>query len=149
MGRKDASASALPVDQYRKQIGKQDYKKTKPALRAARLKAEAKKNSSGFRGLSRRRGCTNGFSSLECPIERQQKKTQFPFVQNNYGKRNLFFFFYSQLCWLLFKLFSSAVTRIRRTISNFLPTFAIKEPVKLVNPHKSDEIGSSMTFRNC
>ncbi|TNM92743.1 triple QxxK/R motif-containing protein [Takifugu rubripes] len=49
MGRKDASASALPVDQYRKQIGKQDYKKTKPALRAARLKAEAKKNSSGFR----------------------------------------------------------------------------------------------------
>lgn len=29
--------------------GKQDYKKTKPALRAARLKAEAKKNSSGFR----------------------------------------------------------------------------------------------------
>lgn len=59
------------------------------------------------------------------------------------------FFFYSQLCLLLFKLFSSAVTRIRCTISNFLPTFAIKEPVKLVNPHKSDEIGSSMTFRNC
>lgn len=29
--------------------GKQDYKKTKPALRAARLKAEAKKSSSGFR----------------------------------------------------------------------------------------------------
>lgn len=29
--------------------GKQDYKKTKPALKATRLKAEAKKNSSGFR----------------------------------------------------------------------------------------------------
>lgn len=29
--------------------GKQDYKKTKSALRATRLKAEAKKNSSGFR----------------------------------------------------------------------------------------------------
>lgn len=49
MGRKDASTNALPVDQYRKQIGKQDYKKTKSVLRATRLKAEAKKNSSGFR----------------------------------------------------------------------------------------------------
>lgn len=29
--------------------GKQDYKKTKSVLRATRLKAEAKKNSSGFR----------------------------------------------------------------------------------------------------
>lgn len=29
--------------------GKQDYKKTKSALKATRLKAEAKKNSSGFR----------------------------------------------------------------------------------------------------
>ncbi|TKS88434.1 Triple QxxK/R motif-containing protein [Collichthys lucidus] len=48
-GRKDASATGLPVDQYRKQIGKQDYKKTKSALKATRLKAEAKKNSSGFR----------------------------------------------------------------------------------------------------
>ncbi|XP_042292573.1 triple QxxK/R motif-containing protein isoform X2 [Thunnus albacares] len=62
MGKKDASATKLPVDQYRKQIeenhcsprdmilsGKQDYKKTKSALKATRLKAEAKKNSSGFR----------------------------------------------------------------------------------------------------
>ncbi|XP_010734412.1 triple QxxK/R motif-containing protein [Larimichthys crocea] len=49
MGKKDASATGLPVDQYRKQIGKQDYKKTKSALKATRLKAEAKKNSSGFR----------------------------------------------------------------------------------------------------
>ncbi|XP_078123798.1 triple QxxK/R motif-containing protein [Sander vitreus] len=49
MGKKDASATGLPVDQYRKQIGKQDYKKTKPALKATRLKAEAKKYSSGFR----------------------------------------------------------------------------------------------------
>ncbi|XP_030003930.1 triple QxxK/R motif-containing protein [Sphaeramia orbicularis] len=49
MGKKDASATKLPVDQYRKQIGKQDYKKTKTALKATRLKAEAKKNSSGFR----------------------------------------------------------------------------------------------------
>ncbi|XP_037549614.1 triple QxxK/R motif-containing protein [Nematolebias whitei] len=29
--------------------GKQDYKKTKPVLKATRLKAEAKKSSSGFR----------------------------------------------------------------------------------------------------
>lgn len=49
MGKKDASATRLPVDQYRKQIGKQDYKKTKSALKATRLKAEAKKSSSGFR----------------------------------------------------------------------------------------------------
>ncbi|KAM9385179.1 triple QxxK/R motif-containing protein [Pholidichthys leucotaenia] len=49
MGKKDASATKLPVDQYRKQIGKQDYKKTKLSLKATRLKAEAKKNSSGFR----------------------------------------------------------------------------------------------------
>ncbi|XP_061616828.1 triple QxxK/R motif-containing protein [Phyllopteryx taeniolatus] len=49
MGKKDASATNLPVDQYRKQIGKQDYKKTKSVLKATRLKAEAKKNSSGFR----------------------------------------------------------------------------------------------------
>ncbi|GLD65881.1 triple QxxK/R motif-containing protein isoform X6 [Lates japonicus] len=49
MGKKDASTTKLPVDQYRKQIGKQDYKKTKSALKATRLKAEAKKTSSGFR----------------------------------------------------------------------------------------------------
>ena len=30
-------------------LGKQDYKKTKSVLKATRLKAEAKKNSSGFR----------------------------------------------------------------------------------------------------
>ncbi|XP_060948597.1 triple QxxK/R motif-containing protein [Limanda limanda] len=49
MGRKDASATGLPVEQYRKQIGKQDHKKTKSVLKATRLKADAKKNSSGFR----------------------------------------------------------------------------------------------------
>ncbi|XP_015474879.1 triple QxxK/R motif-containing protein isoform X2 [Parus major] len=49
MGRKDASTSRTPVDQYRKQIGKQDYKKTKPMLRATRLKAEAKKTALGVK----------------------------------------------------------------------------------------------------
>ncbi|TSK28199.1 Triple QxxK/R motif-containing protein [Bagarius yarrelli] len=49
MAKKDASTAKLPVDQYRKQIGKQDYKKTKPALRAARLKAEAKRSAPGIR----------------------------------------------------------------------------------------------------
>uniref|UniRef100_A0A3Q3ECB9 Triple QxxK/R motif-containing protein n=2 Tax=Labrus bergylta TaxID=56723 RepID=A0A3Q3ECB9_9LABR len=49
MGKKDASTTRLPVDQYRKQIGKQDYKKTKSVLKATRLKAEAKKTSSGFK----------------------------------------------------------------------------------------------------
>ncbi|XP_006055246.1 triple QxxK/R motif-containing protein isoform X2 [Bubalus bubalis] len=49
MGRKDASTLKLPVDQYRKQIGKQDYKKTKPILRATKLKAEAKKTAIGIK----------------------------------------------------------------------------------------------------
>ncbi|XP_027463559.1 triple QxxK/R motif-containing protein isoform X1 [Zalophus californianus] len=51
MGRKDASTIKLPVDQYRKQIGKQDYKKTKPILRATKLKAEAKKTAIGIKHL--------------------------------------------------------------------------------------------------
>ncbi|NWH59639.1 TRIQK protein, partial [Geococcyx californianus] len=49
MGRKDASTARTPVDQYRKQIGKQDYKKTRPMLRATRLKAEAKKTALGIK----------------------------------------------------------------------------------------------------
>uniref|UniRef100_A0A8C5Q2N0 Triple QxxK/R motif-containing protein n=1 Tax=Leptobrachium leishanense TaxID=445787 RepID=A0A8C5Q2N0_9ANUR len=49
MGRKDAASSRVPVDQYRKQIGRQDYKKTKPVLRATRLKAEAKKTGLGIK----------------------------------------------------------------------------------------------------
>ncbi|XP_034561200.1 triple QxxK/R motif-containing protein isoform X2 [Notolabrus celidotus] len=53
MGKKDASATNAPVDQYRKQIGKQDYKKTKSVLKATRLKAEAKKSSSGFKGCKK------------------------------------------------------------------------------------------------
>uniref|UniRef100_A0A8C9VU77 Triple QxxK/R motif-containing protein n=1 Tax=Scleropages formosus TaxID=113540 RepID=A0A8C9VU77_SCLFO len=56
MGKKDATVSRLPVDQYRKEIGKQDYKKTKPALRAARLKAEAKRNAPGIRIMQK---CTS------------------------------------------------------------------------------------------
>ncbi|XP_072324108.1 triple QxxK/R motif-containing protein isoform X1 [Scyliorhinus torazame] len=51
MGRKDASASKIPIDHYRKQIGKQDYKKTKSVLKATRLKAEAKKTAPGIRDL--------------------------------------------------------------------------------------------------
>ncbi|XP_008106565.1 triple QxxK/R motif-containing protein isoform X3 [Anolis carolinensis] len=49
MGRKDASSARIPVDQYRKQIGKQDYKKTRPMLKATRLKAEAKKTAPGIK----------------------------------------------------------------------------------------------------
>ncbi|CAM5108805.1 unnamed protein product [Natator depressus] len=52
MGRKDASATRTPVEQYRKQIGKQDYKKSRPVLRATRLKAEAKKTALGIKLLS-------------------------------------------------------------------------------------------------
>ncbi|XP_013921865.1 PREDICTED: triple QxxK/R motif-containing protein isoform X2 [Thamnophis sirtalis] len=52
MGRKDAASAKIPMDQYRKQIGKQDYKKTKPMLKAARLKAEAKKTAPGIKEVS-------------------------------------------------------------------------------------------------
>ncbi|XP_071594033.1 triple QxxK/R motif-containing protein isoform X3 [Heliangelus exortis] len=52
MGRKDASTARTPVDQYRKQIGKQDYKKTRPMLRATRLKAEAKKTAVGIKEVA-------------------------------------------------------------------------------------------------
>ncbi|XP_034278323.1 triple QxxK/R motif-containing protein [Pantherophis guttatus] len=52
MGRKDASSAKIPMDQYRKQIGKQDYKKNKPMLKAARLKAEAKKTAPGIKEVS-------------------------------------------------------------------------------------------------
>uniref|UniRef100_A0A672TQR2 Triple QxxK/R motif-containing protein n=2 Tax=Strigops habroptila TaxID=2489341 RepID=A0A672TQR2_STRHB len=52
MGRKDASTARTPVDQYRKQIGKQDYKKTRPMLRATRLKAEAKKTALGIKEVA-------------------------------------------------------------------------------------------------
>ncbi|KAF7246253.1 Triple QxxK/R motif-containing protein, partial [Varanus komodoensis] len=52
MGRKDVSSGRMPLDQYRKQIGKQDYKKTKPMLKATRLKAEAKKTAPGIKEVS-------------------------------------------------------------------------------------------------
>ncbi|KAA0710484.1 Triple QxxK/R motif-containing protein [Triplophysa tibetana] len=52
MGKKDASTVKLPVEQYRKQIGKQDNKKAKPALRATRLRAEAKRSAPGIRQFS-------------------------------------------------------------------------------------------------
>ncbi|XP_048795538.1 triple QxxK/R motif-containing protein [Lagopus muta] len=52
MGKKDASTARTPVDQYRKQIGKQDYKKTRPMLRATRLKAEAKKTALGVKEVA-------------------------------------------------------------------------------------------------
>ncbi|XP_007900889.1 triple QxxK/R motif-containing protein [Callorhinchus milii] len=52
MGRKDAGTSKVPIDQYRKQIGKQDYKKTKTVLKATRLKAEAKKTAPGIRDVT-------------------------------------------------------------------------------------------------
>ncbi|XP_078543174.1 triple QxxK/R motif-containing protein isoform X2 [Lissotriton helveticus] len=48
MGRKDVSTARAPVEQYRKQ----DYKKSKPALRATRLKAEAKKTAIGIKEVA-------------------------------------------------------------------------------------------------
>ncbi|XP_012691522.1 triple QxxK/R motif-containing protein isoform X2 [Clupea harengus] len=51
MGKKDATTAKLPVDQYRKQIGKQDYKKTKVALKATRLKADALRSAPGIKDI--------------------------------------------------------------------------------------------------
>uniref|UniRef100_A0A8I3S2V0 Triple QxxK/R motif-containing protein n=3 Tax=Canis lupus TaxID=9612 RepID=A0A8I3S2V0_CANLF len=67
MGRKDASTIKLPVDQYRKQIGKQDYKKTKPILRATKLKAEAKKTAIGIKSEDYRE-----FFEGQGAVEKQQ-----------------------------------------------------------------------------
>ncbi|XP_042902564.1 triple QxxK/R motif-containing protein [Parasteatoda tepidariorum] len=44
---KDTS-HALPVESYRKQIGKQDYKKSKSELKEAKARAQAKKGISSF-----------------------------------------------------------------------------------------------------
>lgn len=49
MGKKDATGSSVPVDQYRKQIGKQDYKKSKFDLKMNKLRAEAKKSGPGIK----------------------------------------------------------------------------------------------------
>ncbi|XP_046875582.1 triple QxxK/R motif-containing protein [Hypomesus transpacificus] len=51
MGKKDSSLGRAPVDQYRKQIGQQDSKKSKSALKATRLQAEAKKNAPGIKDV--------------------------------------------------------------------------------------------------
>ncbi|XP_077863926.1 triple QxxK/R motif-containing protein-like [Saccoglossus kowalevskii] len=42
MGRKDARRQQLHVDQYRKEIGNEEYKKTKKEIKKARSKALAK-----------------------------------------------------------------------------------------------------------
>ncbi|XP_053401947.1 triple QxxK/R motif-containing protein-like [Mercenaria mercenaria] len=46
MGRKDAAGiHGSPVDQYRKQIGKQDYKKAKKSLKSTKAAHDLKKSS--------------------------------------------------------------------------------------------------------
>ncbi|XP_060554011.1 triple QxxK/R motif-containing protein-like isoform X2 [Ruditapes philippinarum] len=46
MGKKDASGiHGTQVDQYRKQIGKQDYKKAKKSLKASKAAHDLKKSS--------------------------------------------------------------------------------------------------------
>ncbi|XP_054707196.1 triple QxxK/R motif-containing protein-like [Uloborus diversus] len=42
MGKVKDSGNHLPVDNYRKQIGKQDYKKSKAELKDIKAKAQAK-----------------------------------------------------------------------------------------------------------
>lgn len=47
MGRKDAAGThGSPVDIYRKQIGKQDYKKAKKSLKSSKAAHDLKKSSS-------------------------------------------------------------------------------------------------------
>ncbi|VDI60838.1 Hypothetical predicted protein [Mytilus galloprovincialis] len=50
MGKKDAAGvRAGPVDQYRKQIGKQDYKKSKKELKSQKQRAEKKNSAIGVK----------------------------------------------------------------------------------------------------
>ncbi|XP_022096175.1 triple QxxK/R motif-containing protein-like [Acanthaster planci] len=49
MGKKDAQRCTLPVDQYRKNIGKQDYKRSKKDLIRSKREADRRKTSTGFR----------------------------------------------------------------------------------------------------
>ncbi|XP_038078859.1 triple QxxK/R motif-containing protein-like [Patiria miniata] len=48
MGKKDAQRCQLPVDQYRKNIGKQDYKRSKKDLIKSKREADLRKTSTGF-----------------------------------------------------------------------------------------------------
>lgn len=44
MGKKDAAGlRSAPVDQYRKQIGKQDWKKSKREIKSSKVQADKKK----------------------------------------------------------------------------------------------------------
>ncbi|XP_071785660.1 triple QxxK/R motif-containing protein-like [Asterias amurensis] len=49
MGKKDAQKSNLSVDQYRKNIGKQDYKKSKKDLHRSKREADRRKTNTVFR----------------------------------------------------------------------------------------------------
>lgn len=50
MGKKDAAGLRGPqVEQYRKQIGKQDYKKSKKELKSQKQRADAKKSAIGVK----------------------------------------------------------------------------------------------------
>ncbi|PIK48390.1 putative triple QxxK/R motif-containing protein-like [Apostichopus japonicus] len=50
MGKKDNSQRAhLPVEQYRKSIGKSEYKRNKKELKRVKGTAEARKSSTGYR----------------------------------------------------------------------------------------------------
>ncbi|XP_078741457.1 triple QxxK/R motif-containing protein [Lampetra fluviatilis] len=46
MGKKEASSLRAPVEQYRKQIGKHDYKKSKTLMKETKMKATQRKSSS-------------------------------------------------------------------------------------------------------
>ena len=49
MGKKDSTGlKAAPVDQYRKQIGKQDYKKSKKEVKSQKQRAEKKNSAIGI-----------------------------------------------------------------------------------------------------
>uniref|UniRef100_A0A8C4PYC5 Triple QxxK/R motif-containing protein n=1 Tax=Eptatretus burgeri TaxID=7764 RepID=A0A8C4PYC5_EPTBU len=44
MGRRDGSATKIPINQYRKQIGRHDYKKAQPILRSTKEKANFRRS---------------------------------------------------------------------------------------------------------
>ncbi|KAK3601617.1 hypothetical protein CHS0354_038164 [Potamilus streckersoni] len=52
MGKKDATGvRSTPVEQYRKQIGKQDWKKSKKEVKASKSHAQIKKTASGMQDV--------------------------------------------------------------------------------------------------
>ncbi|CAH1270276.1 triple QxxK/R motif-containing protein-like [Branchiostoma lanceolatum] len=52
MGRKEVSSGTLNVDQYRKKIGKQDWKKAKKDVKATKQQKDMKESAMGIKDVA-------------------------------------------------------------------------------------------------